>query len=289
MEDFVLTTENYYSPEADARYMSFHNFMAFNSYMGIQACESKALAILDGEWEEPTTDAMLIGSYVDSYFEGTLDTFRNEHPELFKKDGSLYAKYEVAERCIKRIEEDDFFMQMLGFEVKRDEDGKITRLNVIGEHQKIMTGYWAGCEWKIKMDSYIPDVAIVDLKTSANIHKSWNVEDFGRVSFVEYWFYTGQLALYQKIVEINTGKKLPCFIAVVTKEEYPEIEIVGIDQLTLDHALNFIETNIVTTLMVKNREVEPVPCGKCDYCKSKKKLFEAISMRDLIEEGGDFY
>ena len=31
-------------------------------------------------------------------------------------------------------------------------------------------------------------VAIVDLKTSANIHKAWNVADYGYCSFVEYNF-----------------------------------------------------------------------------------------------------
>lgn len=270
-KEFILTDENYYSKEADKRYMSVHQFLNFNPYMGIDSCEAKAVSMLDGEWEEPTTDAMLIGSYVDSYFEGTLDSFREAHPELFKKDGSLYAKYEVANRCIERIKEDDFFMEMMS-----------------GEKQKIMTGYLFGCDWKIKMDSYIPGVAIVDLKTSSNIHKAWNVADYGRVSFIEYWGYTLQLALYQKIVEINTGEKLPCYIAVVTKEEYPEIEVVGIDQLTLNHALNFIEMNMASTLMLKNKEVEPVSCGKCNFCKKHKKLAGAIAMADLINEGGDY-
>ena len=282
-EEFVLNNENYYSKEADEKYMSVHQFLNFVSYMGVRGCEAKAVAMLNGDFEEKSTDAMLIGSYVDSYFEGTIDNFRQEHPELFKKDGTLYAKYDIAEKCIERIKEDEFFMQMLGFE--KNVDGEYVSF---GEKQRIMTGYYGGCEWKIKMDSYIPDVCIVDLKTSSNIHKAWNVDDYGRVSFVEYWAYTLQLALYQKIVEINTGKKLPCYIAVVTKEEYPEIEVIGIDQMTLDHALNFIEMNIASVLMVKTGEVEPIECGKCNYCKLKKKLTKAIAMADLINEGSDF-
>ena len=93
-----LTNENYYSKDADREYMSVHQYLAFNGYMGVSGCESKALAVLDEEWEEPTTDSMLIGSYVDSYFEGSLDEFREKHPELFKKDGTLYAKYGIAEK-----------------------------------------------------------------------------------------------------------------------------------------------------------------------------------------------
>lgn len=266
-EEFILTDENYYSLEADKRYMSVHQFLDFVSYMGVDGCEARAMAKLNGEYKEETTEARLVGSYVDSYFEGTLGKFKVEHPEIFTKQGELKAQYRRAQRMIERCEQDEFFMKMMS-----------------GQKQVIMTGYLFGCDWKIKMDSYIPDVAIVDLKTSANIHKSWNVADYDRVSFVEFWAYTLQLAIYQKIVEINTGKKLPVYIAVVTKEDEPEIEVINIDQMTLDHALNFVEMNMTSVLMVKNGEVEPVRCNKCDYCKRTKKLTGAISMQDLIEE-----
>ena len=31
---------------------------------------------LKGRWEEPKSKALMVGSYVDSYFEGTLDKFK---------------------------------------------------------------------------------------------------------------------------------------------------------------------------------------------------------------------
>jgi hypothetical protein len=265
-EEFVLTNENYYDKEADERLMSVHQFLDFVGYLGIRGCEVRALAKIKGEYKEETTKAMLVGSYVDAYFEGTLPQFKLEHPEIFTQKGTLRAEFNMAEKMIARCERDEFFMKMLS-----------------GEKQRIMTAYLFGCEWKCKMDSYIPDVAIVDLKTSANIHKSWNVADYGNCSFVEYWGYTVQMAVYQKIVEINTGKKLPCYIAVVTKEDEPEIEVISIDQMTLDHALNYVEMNMASVLMVKSGEVEPTECCKCDYCKSRKVLKRAISMQDLIE------
>lgn len=272
MNDFVLTQENYYSPEADERYMSVHQYLDFVGHMGIVGCEARAVAKLNGEYEEETTDAMLVGSYVDSYFEGTLDKFLKEHPECFSKPDKqgkvrLLAKYKKANKMIARCEQDEYFMSTLS-----------------GEKQVIMTGYLFGCEWKIKMDSYIPDVAIVDLKTSADIHKAWKVQDYGYASFVEYWAYTLQLAVYQKIVEVNTGKKLPCYISVVTKEDSPEIAVVYIDQQTLDHALNEIEMNMESVLMVKRGEVEPIRCEKCDYCKATRMLTGPINYMDLIGE-----
>ncbi len=267
MGDFVLTADNYYSTEADKRYMSVHQYLDFVGHMGVIGCEARAMAKLNGEWKDETTTAMLVGSYVDSYFEGTLDKFIEEHPECFTKTKpiQLKAPFKQAEKMIARCEQDPYFMSTLA-----------------GEKQVIMTGYLFGCEWKIKMDSYLPAKAIVDLKTSADIHKAWKVQDYGYASFVEYWGYTLQLAVYQKIVEINTGKKLPCYISVITKEDSPEPEVIHVDQLTLDHALNEIEMNMPSVIMAKNGDVEPVRCEKCDYCKATKILTGAINYQDLI-------
>ncbi len=265
MEEFVLTADNYYSAEADQRYMSVHQYLDFVGHMGIQGCEEKALAKLNGTYRQETTTAMLVGSYVDAYFEGTIEQFREECPDCFTQKGELKAPFKQAEKMIARCEQDSYFMSTLA-----------------GEKQVIMTGYLFGCEWKIKMDSYLPGKAIVDLKTSADIHKQWKVQDYGWASFVEYWGYTLQLAVYQKIVEINTGKKLPCYISVVTKEDSPEIEVIYIDQLTLDHALNEIEMNMPSVLMVKSGEVEPMRCEKCDHCKATKVLTGPINHQDLI-------
>ena len=262
-----LNEKNYYSDEANKAYMSVHQYLDFMGHMGIMGCESRAVARLNGEFSEPTTEAQLIGSYVDSHFEGTLDQFKADHPECFTQKGELKAGFKRANRMIERCEEDELFMQFMS-----------------GEKQKIFTGYLFGCDWKCKLDSYIKGKCIVDLKTSANIHQSWKVADYGRVSFVEYWGYVLQLAVYQKIVEINTGEKLPCFIAAVTKEDEPEIAVIGIDQQSLDHALNEIEMNMPSVLAVKNGEAEPIRCERCDYCKKTKKLTQVIHYQDLIEE-----
>lgn len=267
MSDFILTEENYYSKEADMKYMSVHQYLDFVGHMGVHGCEEMAMAKLKGEFEQETTTAMLVGSYVDSYFEGTLEQFKKEHPECFTQKGELKASFKQAEKMIERCEKDSYFMSTMQ-----------------GEKQVIMTAYLFGCEWKIKMDSYLPGKAIVDLKTSADIHKAWKVQDYGYASFVEYWGYTLQMAVYQKVVEINTGKKLPCYISVVTKEDSPEIAVINIDQMTLDHALNEIEMNMPSVLMVKSGEAETVRCEKCDYCKATKVLKGAISYMDLISE-----
>ena len=207
----VLTAENYYSQEANEEYMSVSQFKDFCGTYGKMPCEFTAMEKLKGRWEEPKSKALMVGSYVDSYFEGTLDKFKAENPDLFKRDGTLKAEFVKADEIIQRIERDDYFMKFMS-----------------GDKQVIMTGELFGTKWKIKMDSYIPSIAIVDLKVMASITKLEWVRDIGYLDFVRYWGYDIQGAIYQEIVRQNTGKKLPFYIAGATKEsEHNSILCVG--------------------------------------------------------------
>lgn len=251
----VLTAENYYSTEANWKYLSNSQYHDFMGSYGMKGCEAEAMAKLRGEWEEETSTALLVGSYVDAHFEGTLGIFKAQHPEIFKKDGSLKAEYIQAEKMIQRCERDKKFMQYMD-----------------GEKQVIMTGEVAGAKVKIKIDSYHPGKCIVDLKTTKSIQERHFVPDLGNVSFFEFWGYDQQLALYQEIVYQNTGMRLPTVIAAVSKEKEPDIELIGIDQNRLDEALITMKSNIPHILRLKSGEEQTVRCEMCDYCKHTKIL-----------------
>lgn len=266
MEELIeVTQENYYSDEVRKQYLSFHDYTEFCGAFLIESCEARAMAKLRGEWKDPVTLPLLVGGYTDAFFDGSLDKWKEEHPECFTQKGELKAPYKQAEKMIERCQRDELFMEAMS-----------------GEKQKIITFYWAGTWWRAKLDSFLPHQAIVDLKSTSGMRKAWKIQDYGYVSFVEAYFYTGQLALYQKGIEICYGEKLPCYIAAVSKDDEPDIEVIGIDQATLDHALNMIEMNVPSVLMVKNGETPPVRCEKCAYCRSTKKLMRPISMNDLI-------
>ena len=150
----ILTNENYFSPEASQKYLSVSQYKSFIGTMGQVGCEAQAMAILNGEWQiDDKSTALLVGSYVDAHFEGPLDIFRAKNPEIFKKDGGLKSDYIKADDIINRIERDPLFMQFMS-----------------GEKQTIMTADMFGSPWKIKIDSYLKDKAIVDLKVMKSIN-----------------------------------------------------------------------------------------------------------------------
>ena len=263
----VLTAENYYSREANEEYMSVSQFKDFSGTYGKMACEFTAMEKLKERWEEPKSKALMVGSYVDSYFEGTLDSFKANNPDLFKRDGGLKAEYVKADEIIERIERDAYFMKYMS-----------------GEKQVIMTGELFGAKWKIKIDSYIPDVAIVDLKVMASITRLEWVRDIGYLDFVRYWGYDIQGAIYQEIVRQNTGKKLLFFIAAATKETEPDIRIIHVTDNYLAEALNMVQMNMSRVLKVKSGEAEPDRCELCDCCRKNRVLTRPISITDLTAD-----
>ena len=260
-----LTQENYYSQESCKEYMSVSQFKDFYGSNAFKGCEFRALSVLEGKWMDEPSTAMKVGSYVDAYFEGTLDEYKAKNPDMFKRDGTLKADFVKADQCIERVERDEYFMKFLS-----------------GDKQVIMTGEIGGMPWKIKMDSYIADTAIVDLKVMASIRKlEWSETAGVKLDFIRNMGYDIQGAVYQEIVRQNTGKRLPFYIAAVSKEKEPDIEIIQIEQDLLDDALRLVEANVSRIADVKAFNVEPEKCGVCDCCRATKRLHKPIGVYDL--------
>lgn len=262
-----LNNENYFSKEADREYLSVSQYKNFMGTLGKPACEAEAMALLDGRWEREKTTALMVGSYVDSHFEGSLDLFRAQNPDIFTKQGSLKADYKKAEEVINRIERDELFMKYMS-----------------GEKQVIMTAEMFGAKWKIKIDSYLVGKAIVDLKVMRELHKAEYTKDYGYMDFIQYWGYDLQGAIYQEVVYRNTGERLPFFIAAASKEKEIDIELIWIPDEHLHEKLIEVEQNTPKILALKEGGVEPIRCELCDYCKHTKVLKQPIHFSELLGE-----
>ena len=264
-EEFKLTDENYHSPEARKHYLGASMFKEFLK------CEVMGLAKVNGEFEDNKSDALLFGSYVDAYFSGELDEFIAKNPDLFTKQGTLKSQFKAAEDVIKAIEEDEVLMKYLS-----------------GNHQTIMTGTIEGVPFKIKMDSYHPGKVIVDQKIMRDMEPVW-IEKDGRnvlTDFVEAYGYDIQGALYQEIESQNTEdhRKLPFVLAVTTKQEVPDKELIEIDQYYLDQALDLVKSKAPRFWDIIQGKVKPVGCGKCAACRAAKKLTGVMSYNRLFKE-----
>lgn len=243
-----LTPANYYT---DDRHMSVSAFKLY------QKCEYAGKI----GWDSEPSEAMMIGSYVDAFVEGTLDKFKLENPDIFTARGELRAGYKNADLICDFITKDPVFSQFMS-----------------GEKQTIFTGDIAGVPWKVKIDSYSPHIAINDLKVMSTVtDKRGNYYDF-----ITPWGYDIQLAAYQHIVEQNTGEKLPCYICAVTKESPINSVIINIPQHYLDKALYIIEQLAPRYYDIKMGKIEPAACGICDKCIQSRSETPIISLEDII-------
>jgi len=251
-----LTAENYYSNEANLYYMSVSQYKSFIS------CEAKALAELIG-YRRKSTKALLVGSYVDAWCEGTLTEFQENNPEIFSKKSKsekvLLKDFQEAEDIIEVIKSDVMLMSKLS-----------------GEKQVILTANLFGVPWKIKMDNYNPEEGFFsDLKVMANIsNKIYNKQSSSFENFIQYYKYNYQMCIYSLVEKkaSNRKKHLESYIVAVTKESPPDKGIFTGFIDDLEEIEDELETNLPRIIDLKSKKEEPVGCGECEYCRSIKNV-----------------
>lgn len=275
----IVTAENYYSAEMNMVYMGSTQFKAF------EKCEAAALAELKGEYRPPSSTALLVGGYIDAWFSGELPLYQAQHPEIFKRDGSLKAEYLRAQDVICRMQADELYCLLMS-----------------GKKQVIRTGEIAGVPFKIKIDSLLDaetckavverfpntaaalgfcDGAIVDQKAMKDLADVWSVEEHRRVPFIESYGYDIQGAIYQAI----EGNMLPFILAVGTKEESPDLEALYIADSDLAAKLAEVEDRAPRYQAIKEGREQPRRCECCDYCKATKHLTAIRNYKDLAGNG----
>ena len=155
-------------------YKDLHEYMSYSTFSRYLRCEAAAKA----HFHEPDTSSKLMSSYVDAYFSNELIPFREDHPEIFTKQGELKADFKQAETIIDRIKSDETFMHFMS-----------------GETQKIMTGFIEDVPFKIKMDFYKENEFIADLKVVKDFNKVWSDAFRRYTNFVEAYDYDIEMAI----------------------------------------------------------------------------------------------
>lgn len=271
----VVTKENYFSPAIQQAYMSVSQFKDF------ERCEAAALARIQGEFPQEETTALLVGSYVDAVFSEEIAEFRENHPGLFKRDGTLKAEFRRAEELVERMRGDPLYTLLLS-----------------GKKQVIRTGHIAGVPFKIKIDSLLDgatcqtivqrfpgtanalgfcDGAIVDQKVIKDTEDVWEPELHSQVPFAIHWGYDLQGAVYQAV----EGHMLPFILAVGTKQTPPALEAVYLPDQSLAAKLAEVEDRAPRYQAIKEGRIPPTRCGTCAYCRATRKLDRIIDYREV--------
>ena len=259
-------------------------YMGSTQFKAFEKCEAAALAELKGEYHPPSSTALLVGGYIDAWFSGELPLYQAQHPEIFKRDGTLKAEYLRATEVVVRMQSDELYMLLMS-----------------GRKQVIRTGEIAGVPFKIKIDSLLDgdtckaivqrfpntaaalgfcDGAIVDQKAMKDMADVWSAEDHCKIPFIEFYGYDIQGAIYQAI----EGNMLPFVLAVGTKEESPDLEALYIADEDLAAKLAEVEDRAPRYQAIKEGRIQPTRCEHCDYCKATKHLTAILNYKELAAD-----
>lgn len=254
----VITRENYYSLKADLSTMSVSQYKLFKQ------CELMAMAKLKGEYKQSESDAFLLGKYIHSWSEGTLDDFKKENPSLYstqgKTKGELKSTFKVAETMVKSLEADSNCMKFLQ-----------------GEKEVIIQGELFGIKWRGMVDVLnLEKGFFTDLKTTQGIHKK-----YGGLTFIEHYGYVEQMAIYRELIKQQFCKDLIPYIVAIEKNDNPLKAIIKVDERYTTPKLEEIEYNIGRIIKVKSGEEKPIACGLCDYCRANNKITQILTIEEL--------
>ena len=258
------TSAQYYGQQANFEFMSASQVKSFIGTPGIQACEDRAVAELNGLYVRPESNALTIGSYIDVMLIGTEQEqheFRDAHPEMFSSRGStkgqLKAEYRSANDMVARAFQD------------RDNGGIFMR-SLTGEYQKVVTGEIHGHKFKGRID-VLGDGFITDLKSVENVNKRYYNE--GWWDFIGWWGYDLQGAIYQELVYQLTGHRWPFYIAALSKQVPCDIDLIQVPQDRLDEAMERLTPSALDRIAaLKSGEEKPKRCERCDWCRSTKVI-----------------
>ena len=314
MSEFVLTAENYYTPQADLAYMSC------SQYQGFCECEAKQNAKIRGRWKDRPTEAFLVGNFFHSYFESPqahMDFCAANMEEIYtgtsiKKYNKVRDEVELAVVMGKKpnVDPESFLELKAPFKKAVEmiavvESDPLMRqfLDMDGENELFMTGDIFGIPWRMKMDKYVPDMRlIIDYKTVANIWEtSYDPQTKTRRTFVETYGYLFRAAVYSMIEAQNAlgvtfeeaYRQLQSddldlanfFLLCVSKQEYPDKQVLRLNnRQEYLYELEKVRNNLIRFAWIKQGRTLPKRCGMCDYCRSTKVLKEVIPYYELIPE-----
>lgn len=278
MELPILTEKNYYD---DVFYMSNSRFKEYI------ACPLRQQAIDLGFWKgKKSTDALLLGNYVHSYFESeeAHAKFLDENgAELVSNRGATKGKlktaFKIADTMIKTLEKDELFNAFY----HGTEDDIVIK-------EAILTGELEGIPFKAKVDSLnISKAYFVDLKTMESIRKeaySPTLKTYTKqaiYNIVEYSYHM-QMYVYRELLMQQYGYEFTPYIVAVSKEGVPDKEILAITDDILEVGREQFEAHAELIREVFLDGATPNGCGHCDFCLTHKKLERAITLDELLDK-----
>jgi len=267
-----ITHENYYSLEANKTYFTASQV---KTYM---KCPFQWLATRNGLYQRPETDALFHGKYID-----TALTEPDKFPQFCMDNADKVmtsrkvkrTPIQCLDKCIARVKQDDGFMHYL--------EGETQVILVLDD--------FYGVPYKAMLDCLNWDENfLTDLKSCRDLTgEEWLKLDDGsfvKVSWIAFWKYPMQLALYREAINKLYGFSPHPYIAAIEKianiDRTPNYDVFDLMATRADAMPFRGEAKRGIAAMREMAELidadpfheETVKrCKTCDWCLLHKKIY----------------
>lgn len=253
--------------------------LSASQWRGWLECAAARLAQQEGRYTPPTTDAMLVGSYIDAALtqpETLAEWLVENAADVFKKA----RKGEAAEKRAPFVLADDMIAR-----VQADPLWKSLTARPECRMQVPIEGQIADFAWVYMADIVLETASgpvLLDLKTTASFGGSWGVQeipdqdrsDLRTTRVYLPWYdaagYWRQLAVGRYLWHQQTGQYPLCGILACTKEDPVSLGAWMLeDDLRFEREISRI-INLQPDVLQYKRKEQPAPaCGLCGFCRGQ--------------------
>lgn len=244
-----MTDEEYFSKKTQKEYITSSQLRTYLE------CPARFKAEIEGKYKKETTQAMLLGHFIEKALTGGLDEFIEEyHDSIYKKRGDgLLKPFKEAYDLAQELKKDKALVKLL-----------------TGDTQKVLFGEIRGHKVMCKLDVLNDD--IIDLKYVADFSGKYDANELVYKQWWEKFRYDLQGALYHTISRQN-GIIKPFKLVALTKQVPADKALIEFSNETLDKNKLLIHDIIDEVAELKaSKDAKPYGCGHCDYCRSVKNF-----------------
>jgi len=266
-----LNHDNYFSIEANLEYMSASQIKAF------ETCEASALEEVKTGMESER-EAFKEGKFFEASICGREDLFIMQNPDMVSSRGTtkgdLKANFKKVVGSIDEFKRHKIFMDIID---RCQQQVIVTGIIPCTRNDMTIDIPFKGAIDFLDMET----LDFYDSKCMKDFNNVWSQADNMKIKWYFAYRYQYQCAIYRELILQTFGREAgKAHIMATTKEDIPDSTFFYFSKEILDNAIEIIEYDAPKYQQIKQGQIEPTRCEKCEYCRRTRIITEPYEITE---------